>query len=105
MLAIMKNSNSILPLNLHYLFLHYLCFFLLYINDIPYGLLSNPKLFAENTSIFSVVQDLLSSSTKPNEDLLKISQWTYHGKKSFSVSKHAQKLFSLKNTISNVTFS
>ena len=31
-------------------------FFLLYLNDLPNGLLYNPKLFADDTSIFSVVK-------------------------------------------------
>ena len=49
-------------------------FFLVYINDLPNGLLSNPKLFADDTSIFSAVKDHLNSSNKLNEDLSKISQ-------------------------------
>ena len=32
--------------------------FLIYINDLPNGLKSNPKLFADNTSLFSTVQDI-----------------------------------------------
>ena len=51
-----------------------LLFFLVYINDLPNGLLSNPKLFADDTSIFSVVKDHLNSSNKLNEDLSKICQ-------------------------------
>ena len=37
-------------------------FSLVYINDLPNGLLSNPKLFFDDTSIFSVVKDHLNSS-------------------------------------------
>ena len=37
-------------------------FFLVYINDLPNGSLSNLKLFADDTSIFSVVKDHLISS-------------------------------------------
>ena len=36
--------------------------FLVYINDLPNGLLSNHKLFADDTSIFSVVKYNLNSS-------------------------------------------
>ena len=43
--------------------------FLVYINDLPNGLLSNPKLFADDTSFFSVIKDHLNSSNKLNEDL------------------------------------
>ena len=39
------------------------------INDLPNRLLSNPKLFADDTPIFLVVKDHLNSSNKLNEDL------------------------------------
>ena len=48
-------------------------FFLVYIDDLPNSLLSNPKLFPDDTSIFSVVKDHLNCSNKLNEDLSKIS--------------------------------
>ena len=79
-------------------------FFLVYINDLPNGLLSNPKLFADDTSTFSVVKDHLNSSNKLNEDLSKISQWAYQWKMSFNpdVSKQAQEvIFSRKKNIGN----
>ena len=79
-------------------------FFLVYINDLPNGLLSNPKLFADDRSIFSVVKDHLNSSNKLNEDLSKISQWAYQWKMSFNpdVSKQAQEvIFSRKKNIGN----
>ena len=56
-------------------------FFLVYINDLRNRLLSNPKLFADYTSIFSVVKH--HSLTKLNEDLSKLSQWAYQWKTSF----------------------
>ena len=67
-------------------------FLLVYINDLPNGLLSNPKLFANDTSIFSLVKDHLNFSNKHNEDLSKISQSAYQWKMSFNldVSKQAQ---------------
>ena len=78
--------------------------FLVYINDLPNELLSNPKLFADDTSIFSVVKDHLSSSNKLNEDLSKISQWAYLWKTSFNpdVSKQVEEvIFSRKKSINN----
>ena len=51
--------------------------FLVYINDLPEGLTTNAKLFADDTSLFSVVHDSTSSSVSLNNDLLKISQWAY----------------------------
>ena len=77
-------------------------FYLVYINNLPKGLLSNPKLFADDTSIFSVVKDHLNSSNKLNEDLSKI--WAYQRKMSFNpdVSKQAQEvIFSRKKNIKN----
>ena len=58
--------------------------FLVYINDVPLELTSNVKLFAGDTSIFSVVLDSSSSSLSLNEDLFKISQWGYKWKMLFN---------------------
>ena len=48
---------------------------IVYVNDLTERLTSNVKLFADDTSIFSVVRDSSSSSLSLNEDLSKISQW------------------------------
>ena len=47
---------------------------LIYINDLPNGLQSNPKLFADGTSLVSTVQDITTSTTSLNNDLTKISE-------------------------------
>ena len=44
-------------------------FFLVYINDLPTDLKSNPKLFADDTSLLSVILDVNSSQIDLNEDL------------------------------------
>ena len=44
-------------------------FFLVYINDLPTDLKSNPKLFADDTSLLSVIHDVNSSQIDLNEDL------------------------------------
>ena len=56
-------------------------FFLVYINDLPEGLTTNAKLFADDTSLFagdtslfSVVHNSTSLPVSLNNDLLKISQ-------------------------------
>ena len=48
--------------------------FLIYINDLPNGLQSNPKLFADYTSLFSTVKDIATSTISLNNDLTKISE-------------------------------
>ena len=54
--------------------------FLVYINDLPEGLTSSVKLFADDTSIFSVIRDSSASSLSLNEGLSNISQWEYGGR-------------------------
>ena len=76
--------------------------FLVYINDLPEGLTTNAKLFAD--SLFSVVHDSTLSSVSLNNDLLKISQWAYQWKMIFNpdVSKQAQEVvFSRKGITTN----
>ena len=73
--------------------------FLVYINDLPTCLSSNPKLFAGDTSLFSVFHDRNTSANELNNDLLKIRSWTYQWKMSFNPdpSKQAQEvIFSCK---------
>ena len=47
--------------------------FSIYINDLSDDLMSNVKLFADDTSLFSVAHDVNTSSTNLNNDLRKIS--------------------------------
>ena len=58
--------------------------FLIYINDLPEGLQSNVKLFADDMSIFSIVNNVDLSCNKLNADLLKINNWAYQWKMSFN---------------------
>ena len=58
--------------------------FLIFINDIPEGIQSNIKIFADDTSIFSVMKDRISASVTLNEDLYLISKWAYSWKMSFN---------------------
>ena len=48
--------------------------FLIYINDLPNGLNSNAKLFADDTSLFSVVHNITDSANQSNSDLSKINK-------------------------------
>ena len=74
--------------------------FLIYINDISENLESNVKLFADDTSIFSVVFDPNLTAAVLSNDLLKIQQWAFQWKMSFNPdpTKQAQEvIFSRKN--------
>ena len=43
--------------------------FLIYINDLPEGLITNAKLFADDMSLFSVVRGIAGSTEELNNDL------------------------------------
>ena len=68
--------------------------FLIYINDLPNGLNSNAKLFADDTSLFSVVHNITDSANLLNSDLSKIDEWALQGKMSFNQNptKQAQEI-------------
>ena len=65
-------------------------FFLSNINDLPRGLHSNVKLFADDTSLFSVIHDVDGWSTTLNNDLVKIQEWAYNWKMSLNADKNKQ---------------
>ena len=74
-------------------------FFLIYINDLTDGTSSIAKLFVDDTSPFSVVQNNNNSASQLNNDLNKVSDWAYTWKMSFNTdpSKQAQEvIFSKK---------
>ena len=75
-------------------------FFLIYINDLSHNLSSTVKLFADDTSVFSIFHDI-NSSIKQLNDPKKISDWAYQWKMSFNrdLSKQAQEIiFSCKSS-------
>ena len=79
-------------------------FFLIYINDLSDDLSSNPKLFADDTSLFSVVYDINTSTRQLNNEFRKISNLAYQWKMSFNSDplKQAQEeIFSRKMTKTN----
>ena len=65
-------------------------FFLIYINDLSDGLTSNPKLFADDTSLFSVIYNIDSSGNDLNSDLMKISNWAFQWKMGFNSDPNKQ---------------
>ena len=54
-----------------------LLLFFIYIDDLAEIRSSNPKLFANNTFLFSVVRDLNASANETNDDLKMIEAWTH----------------------------
>ena len=73
--------------------------FLIYINDLPNKLKSNAKLFADDTSLFTIVKDENKSANVLNNDLSLISEWAFNWKMLFNPdpTKPAQEvLFSRK---------
>ena len=48
---------------------------MIYINDLADELSSNIKIFADDTSLFSVVHNRDSSAAELNNDLAKINHW------------------------------
>ena len=72
--------------------------FLIYINDLPWGLHVDIKLFADDTSLFSDVDNIDESAPKLNNDLIRIQEWAYQWKISFILTELNQlmKLYSLR---------
>ena len=58
--------------------------FLIYINDLTEGLTTNVKLFADDTSLFSVVHDTQTSANDLNKDLEIINNWAFQWKMNFN---------------------
>ena len=67
---------------------------LIYINDLSTGISSNPRLFPDDTFIFSAVRDVHTSANNLNNDLVKINKWMHQWKMSFNSnpSKKAQEV-------------
>ena len=58
--------------------------FLIYINDLATDLECNVKLFADDTSLFTVVEDPNTAANNMNHDLELISQWAHDWKMAFN---------------------
>ena len=73
--------------------------FLIYINDLSDDLTTNVKVFADDTSLFSLVHNMNKSTTNLINDLNKIKNWAIHWKMNLNAnpSKQAQEvIFSRK---------
>ena len=65
-------------------------FFLVYINDLTSNLKCNVKLFADDTSLFTVIHEANASAEDMNHDLRLISQWAYDWRLSFNPDPQKQ---------------
>ena len=73
--------------------------FLIYINDLSNNFSSNCKHFADDTSLFSVVNNIHTSATTLSQDLKAITNWAFQWKMVFNpdLNKQAQEvIFSRK---------
>ena len=61
---------------------------LIYINDLVDDLSSEAKLFADDTSLFTVVYDEAISADQLNRDLSIVSDWAYQWKMQFNPDKN-----------------
>ena len=71
----------------------------IFFSDLADGLSSNAKLFADDTSLFSVIHDVDTSANELNNDLYQINKWAFHWKIRFNPdsSKQAQEIiFNIK---------
>ena len=58
--------------------------FLIYINNLSNGFNSNVKLFAGDTSLFSVIRNITDLGNLLSSDLSEINEWTLQWKMSFN---------------------
>ena len=81
--------------------------FLIYINDLPDNLKSNVKLFADDTSLFTLIYDAESSTDILNRDLQTLSAWSYQWKILFNPDPTKQAIeviFSNKKETNHIPF-
>ena len=74
---------------------------MIYINDLPDGITSIYKIFADDTSHFTKVLDINESANKLNTDLKKITKWAHQWKMQFNPNPNKQAnevIFSRKST-------
>ena len=74
--------------------------FIIYINALSDNLTSNAELFADDTSLFSVVHDVNTSAKELNDDMKKVNDWDFQWTMIFNPdpSKQAQEvIFSRKS--------
>ena len=71
-------------------------FFLIYINDLTENVACGVKLFADDTSLFSVVRNENETAQALNSDLEKLRIWAWQWKMKFNADKTEEVVFSCK---------
>ena len=71
-------------------------FFLVYINDLVDNINCDIKMFADDTSLFSRVDDPVRSALELNEDLETVKLWAWQWKMHFNAEKTEEVIFSCK---------
>ena len=62
----------------------------MYINDLTENLKCNVKLFADDTSLFTLIQNPNTAANDMNHDLEAIKQWAHHWRMSFNPDPQKQ---------------
>ena len=75
--------------------------FLLYINDIVDNINSSIRLFADDTTLYIIVDNPVQAADQLNSDLLKIHQWPTKWLVTFNPSKSESVIFSRKRNKPN----
>ena len=70
--------------------------FLVYINDLVENVDSDVKMFADDTSLFSVVYDEATTAQQLNWDLERVRLWAWQWKMEFNATKTEEVIFSAK---------
>ena len=76
-------------------------FFLVYINDLVDNINCEIKMFADDTSLFSRVDDPIRSAFELNEDLETVKLWAWQWKMHFNADKTEEVIFSCKRSKPN----
>ena len=78
-------------------------FFFIYINNPADGLSSNPKLSADDTSLFSVIHGFDTFANELNNDLHQINKWAFQWKWALTQTQNFSSFGSFNNSIVSET--
>ncbi len=70
--------------------------FLVFINDLVDSLITNPYLFADDTSLLEIIDNVVESSIRLNTDLLSLQDWASQWRVTFNELKSVYMVFSRK---------